>query len=72
MNLLITGDKGFVGKNLISHLRKKKFKIITLEKKITKKKDVDLKKKKFKFLFIVQELHIRMLIKKKYISITML
>ena len=46
MNLLITGDKGFVGKNLISHLRKKKFKIITLEKKITKKKDVDLKKKK--------------------------
>lgn len=34
MNLLITGDKGFIGKNLVSYLRKKEFKIITLKKKI--------------------------------------
>ena len=50
MNLLITGDKGFVGKNLISYLRKKKFKIITLKKKIRKKQDIDLKKKKIQTL----------------------
>ena len=37
MNILVTGDKGFVAKNLIPQLKKKRHRIIILEKKINKK-----------------------------------
>ena len=50
MNILVTGDKGFVAKNLIPQLKKKRHRIIILEKKINKKVEISLKNKKIDVL----------------------
>ncbi len=50
MNILISGDKGFIGKNLKSILKKKGYNLIVLKNKIKKKKLYNLKNKKIDYL----------------------
>ncbi len=50
MNVLISGDRGFIGTHLKLILKKKNLNIIVLKKKIKKKNLYELKKKKIDFL----------------------